>query len=198
MLSKLKKYISKKIISIISFNQAKEKREMWTDFLSLPNINIHDSFQPKDVTYFKGKNTEYGEISIDEQFYMKEHCSILVFPEAKLLIGKNVFFNNNCSINCLDKIEIGSNTMFGEGVKLYDHNHLTTISDSELSISKAEFSKAPIIIGKNCWIASNVIILKGVTIGDNSIIGAGCIIHKSVPSNSIVKNNQNLIIESIT
>lgn len=197
MLHKLKQYIARKIISIVSFNQAKEKREMWLRFSSLPNIKIHDSFQPKDSSSFKGRNNEYGEISIDEQFYMKEHCSILVFPGAQLSIGKNVFFNNSCSINCLDKIEIGSNTMFGEGVKLYDHNHLTAITDSELLISKDEFSKAPIIIGKNCWIASNVVILKGVSIGDNSIIGAGCIIHKSVPSNSIVKNNQNLIIESI-
>lgn len=197
MLHKLKKYISKKIISIISFNQIKEKQEMWINFTSLSNINIHNSFQPKDLGYFKGKGNEYGDIYIDEQFYMKEHCNILVFPGAKLSIGKNVFFNNNCSINCLDKIEIGNNTMFGEGVKLYDHNHLTTVVDTEVLISKAEFSTAPIIIGKNCWIASNVIILKGVTIGDNSIIGAGCVIYKSIPANSIVKNNQNLIIESI-
>ncbi len=46
--------------------------------------------------------------------------------EAQLIIGDNVFMNNYCSINCLDEIEIGENTLFGEGVKLYDHNHQHT------------------------------------------------------------------------
>lgn len=195
MLNLLKKRISEKIFSLVVNLEKKEKIKAWQNLLLNSNINIHDSFQPKDSNIFKGKGNEYGQIVIGEKFYMKENGYILVFPEAKISIGKRVFFNNYCSINCLEKIEIGDDTMFGEGVKLYDHNHLIS-HDSGISISKAEFSKAPIIIGKNCWIASNVIILKGVTIGDNSIIGAGCVIHKSVPPNSIVKNSQNLITES--
>lgn len=96
--------------------------------------------------------------------------------------------NNYCSINCLEKIEIGENTLFGESVKIYDHNH-------QYSSEKIEH-QAPIKIGKNCWFGSNVIILKGVTIGDNVILGAGCVIHKDIPSNSIVINKQEQIIRN--
>jgi acetyltransferase-like isoleucine patch superfamily enzyme len=124
----------------------------------------------------------------------RKNCFIWIQGSASLSIGEEVFFNNNCSINCLDKIEIGSGTIFGEGVKLYDHNHKYT-TNPIISISKDQFNTAPILIGKNCWIGSNVTILKGVTIGDNVIIGANCLIYESIPSNSIVKLNQSLTLE---
>ena len=57
------------------------------------------------------------------------------------------------------------------------------------------YSKAPVVIGRDCWIGSSVIILKGVTIGDNSIIGAGSIITENIPSESIVKPKSLIIIE---
>jgi acetyltransferase-like isoleucine patch superfamily enzyme len=112
-----------------------------------------------------------------------------------LEIKDRVFFNNFCSINCLEKISIGENTLFGENVKLYDHNHSYERNEDGLQVSHSEFRTAPIIIGKNCWLGSNVVVLKGVTIGDNSIIGAGCIIHKNIPADSTVLNQQELIVK---
>jgi acetyltransferase-like isoleucine patch superfamily enzyme len=126
----------------------------------------------------------------------KKYCHILMFPTAELIINSNVFFNNYCSINCLGKISIGENTMFGEGVKLYDHNHSFGYHENNLVVSRDQFEIAPIIIGKNCWIGSNVTILKGVTIGDNVIIGANCLIYKSIASNMVVKLKAEYIIET--
>ena len=51
---------------------------------------------------------------------------------------------------------------------------------------------APVSIRKHCWIVSNVVILKGVTIGDNCVIGAGCIVYKDVADGSVVVNKQEL------
>jgi acetyltransferase-like isoleucine patch superfamily enzyme len=101
-------------------------------------------------------------------------------------IGSGCFFNNNCSINSLSKITIGNNCLFGEGVKIYDHNH--EFKNSEVLIKDQGYTKAPIQIGDNCWIGSNVMILKGVTIGDNCVIGGGSIVFKNVPANSVVVN----------
>ncbi|WP_343639658.1 acyltransferase [Chryseobacterium sp.] len=196
MFTKLKNNIAQKIITLVENNDKRKKQEKWNIFISRPNINIHPSFSPKDADIFKGENNQTGHITISENFLLREYCNILVFPNAELRIGKGVFFNNYCSINCLDKIEIGNDTIFGEGVRLYDHNHLIE-KGKKLFVEKEKYMTSPIKIGKNCWIGSNTVILKGVTIGDNSIIGAGCVIHKSVPENTIMKNSQNLISQTL-
>ena len=105
-------------------------------------------------------------------------------------MGDNVFFNNYCTVCAQKEINIGDGSVFGENVKIYDHNHIYT--DLNTPIKHQGYSSASIHIGKHCWIGSNVIILKGVTIGDNSVIGAGCVIYKDVPPNSVVINKQNL------
>ncbi len=56
---------------------------------------------------------------------------------------------------------------------------------------------ASIKIGNNCWICTNAVILKGVEIGDNSVIGAGCVIYRDIPANSVVKSNGGITIESL-
>ena len=85
---------------------------------------------------------------------------------GKVILHGGVFINNSCSFNCLERIEIGAGTMMGEGVRFYDHDHIYTTE----TIEKWQWTTAPIRVGRDCWIGSNVTILKGVTIGDNTII----------------------------
>ena len=110
---------------------------------------------------------------------------------GKLILHDGVFINNSCSFNCMERIEIGSGTMMGEGVRFYDHDHVYTAE----KIEKWQWTTAPIRVGRDCWIGSNVTILKGVTIGDNTIIGVGCLIRNDVPANSVVYNDGNLIVK---
>lgn len=111
-------------------------------------------------------------------------------PFGKLILHDGVFINNSCSFNCMERIEIGAGTMMGEGVRFYDHDHVYTAE----KIEKWQWTTAPIRVGRDCWIGSNVTILKGVTIGDNTIIGAGCLVRNDVPANSVVYNDGHLII----
>ena len=110
---------------------------------------------------------------------------------GKLILHDGVFINNSCSFNCMERIEIGAGTMMGEGVRFYDHDHVYTAE----KIEKWQWTTAPIRVGRNCWIGSNVTILKGVTIGDNTIIGAGCLVHNDIPANSVVYNDGNLVVK---
>jgi len=119
--------------------------------------------------FFKGKFKSRATININ-------------INGGSLICEDNVFLNRDVSINCRDYISIGKNTMFGEGVKVYDHDHLRVNG----KISLLDFNTSPIKIGSNVWIGSNSIILKGVTIGDNVIISAGSIVTKSVPDNVIL------------
>lgn len=109
---------------------------------------------------------------------------------GRLVIGRGVFFNNYCTVATQSSVKIGDGTLFGENVKIYDHNHC--YSDPLLPIKDQGYTSAPITIGRHCWIGSNVVILKGVTIGDNCVIGAGCVVYKSIPSGTIVIAKQTL------
>jgi acetyltransferase-like isoleucine patch superfamily enzyme len=139
-----------------------------------------------------------SSIIIEENVVFREFCNVLVAANSKLIINKNVFFNNYSSINCLEKIEIGENTLFGEGVKIYDHNHDYEYKNQQLNICNEKYTTEPVIIGKNCWIGSNVTILKGVKIGSNVIIGANNLIYKSIEPGLIIKAKTDYNIQLIT
>ena len=196
MLRRLRKYFLKKVAKISLNIKSQEEKNAWYNFVSKDNINIHHTFAPKDTNIFKSNNEHFGNINIGERFFVRDFCRISVQFSGSLEIGDGVFFNNFSSINCIDKITIGDNSIFGESVKLYDHNHEYGFNP-DFFVDKNNYKTAPIEIGENCWIGSNTVILKGVVIGDNTIVGAGCIIHKSIPANSIVKNKQNLILDNL-
>ena len=109
---------------------------------------------------------------------------IAIENDGKVEIGKNCFFNHGCSINSLKYISIGDGTIFGSNSHVYDHNH--RFRDEEQSIKEQGYRVADTIIGKHCWIGTNVVILKGVHIGDNVTIGAGVIVREDVPDGSII------------
>ena len=139
--------------------------------------------------YYKDK------ICIKGKVLMRKGRFINISENGLLVIGDNCFFNNYCSINCKNKIIIGDDCLFGEGVKIYDHNH--KFYDTSLKIREQGYSCDEIKIGNNCWIGSNVTILKGVKIGNNVVIGANCLVYKSVPDNSIIKNDTQIHIEQL-
>ncbi len=136
-----------------------------------------------------------SKVSLKNSNIFRNNINIVSGNNGNLTIGNNNFFNNNCSINCLFKIEIGDNCQFGESVKLYDHNH--NYRNNKLPINEQGYTYGEIKIGNNCWVGSNVVILKNVTIGNNVIIGAGAIIFENIDDNMLVINNQSLIKKNI-
>lgn len=133
--------------------------------------------------------------SIGKNTTFRKNFGIYLEKGASIKIGSDCFFNRGCSINCLKKVTIGDHTIFGENVKIYDQNH--RFRDRSKLIREQGYSVGEVHIGKNCWICTNAVILKGVTIGDNTVIGAGCVVHKDIPANSVVKNSQELLIEAL-
>lgn len=121
-------------------------------------------------------------------FSFRKRLNIRIKKPGQIILGKGVFFNNDCSLNCMNEITIGDHCIFGENVKLYDHNH--EFKDKGRYVSKQGYNVGKIHIGSNCWFGSNVVILPNVSIGNNCVIGTGCIVFKNVPENSVVKNIQ--------
>lgn len=139
---------------------------------------------------------EYGkQLKLEKQVSYRKGMIINISNNAIVKVGRKTFFNNYCSINSHGEVIIGNDCLFGEGVKIYDHNH---IFYTETKINEESYSVGKVVIGNNCWICSNVVILKGADIGDNCTISAGCIIKDKVPDNSLVRiDDKKQIIEKI-
>lgn len=114
---------------------------------------------------------------------------------GRIIIGDGVFFNNYCSINAKQSIEIGENCILGESVKIYDHNH--KFSQKDTPIKDQGYSIKSVSIGSNCWIGSNTVVLAGTSIGDNAVIAAGCTIKGDIPANVVVRQGNDLTFEPI-
>ena len=106
-------------------------------------------------------------------------------------IEKNVFINSGCKFQDQGGVYIGENSLIGHNVILATLNH-------EMDpYHRADLHPKPIHIGKRVWIGSGSMILPGITIGDNSIVGAGSIVTKDVPPNVIVAGNPAKFIKNI-
>lgn len=97
-----------------------------------------------------------------------------------IVVGKNVFINSGCHFQDQGGIILKDGALIGHNVVMATLNHDFSPDKRGTTIP------APIIVGKNVWIGANATILQGVTIGDNSIIAAGAVVTKDVPSNTIV------------
>jgi acetyltransferase-like isoleucine patch superfamily enzyme len=128
--------------------------------------------------------------NIGQNNFLRDFCTIRIGDFGSLEIGENFFMNSYSSINCMHNIKIGSNVMFGEGVRIYDHNHSFFYADDKLIISRELLKSRNVEIGDNVWIGSNSIILSGVVIEENVIIGAGSIVTKNIKKNTIYKQSK--------
>ena len=96
--------------------------------------------------------------------------------------GNNVFFNFNCVVLDVCSVQIGSHVMFGPGVHIYTATHP---KESLKRRDVFEFGK-PVSIGEDSWIGGQAVILPGVQIGSRCIIGAGSVIAKDIPDDTVV------------
>ena len=136
-----------------------------------------------------------SNISLGKNVNFRKSFEINCDKNGRLTIGNNVFFNNGCSINVHHSVIIGDDCIFGENVKIYDHNHKFNYSDAK--IQEQGFSCKEVTIGKNCWIGTNAVILAGANIGDNVVIGAGTVVNGVIPSDVVVMQNREMIISPI-
>ena len=108
-------------------------------------------------------------------------------------LGKNVYFNFNATMVDDTHIYIGDYTMLGPNVVIATAGHpiLPELREKALQYNM------PVHIGKNCWLGAGVIVLPGVTIGDNTVIGAGSVVTKDIPANVVAVGNPCKVLRDI-
>lgn len=109
-------------------------------------------------------------------------------------IGDNFVGNFNLSILDEASVVIGDNVMIGPNCSLVTIVHSLDASQRNEGVMAAR----PIVIGDNVWIAANVVILPGVSIGDGAVIGAGSVVTKSIPGNVLAVGNPCKVVREIT
>lgn len=102
-----------------------------------------------------------------------------------LRLGANVYFNFNCVVLDVMPVTIGANTLIGPAVQIYTATHPLDAAERRRGL---EFAK-PVTIGADGWIGGGAIICPGVTIGDRVVIGAGSVVTRDVPADTVVAGN---------
>ena len=108
-------------------------------------------------------------------------------------IGENFYANHNLTILDCNKVKFGDNVFIAPNCSFYTAGHPL---DVETRNKGLEYAK-PIEVGNNVWIGGNVVILPGVKIGDNAVIGAGSVVTKNIPSNVLAVGNPCKVIREI-
>lgn len=112
---------------------------------------------------------------------------------CNVLIGEDFFANFNLTILDEALVTIGNNCFIGPNVSIYTACHPL---DEALRNTGAEWAE-PVTIGNSVWIGGGATILPGVTVGSNCVIGAGSVVTRSVPDNTVVAGNPARVIKTL-
>lgn len=131
-----------------------------------------------------------AQLTLHGDVILYEGVGVRITESAKLSIGDHTYINRSASIDCTQEITIGDYCAISDNVQILDSDfHPMTYNGKTSTMSK------PIHIGNHVWIGRSAIILKGVTIGDGAIVGAGSIVTHDVPPGCLVAGNPARVIK---
>ena len=158
-----------------------------------------------------------GEFEIPESCIIEPFCSFIFGPSSTFRLGKNVTIYSNCSFRSKTGIfEISDEVSFGPGCRIYELRAGLSIGSftmigANVCISGVNHGMdpsglpyrfqlpviKPVTIGSNVWIGMNSTLLPGISIGDNSVIGAGSVVTKSIPADVVAYGSPARVIRPI-
>ena len=146
------------------------------------------SFIEKLYWFFKRKVQMQQFIACGKDVFISRGC---YFSNNTITLGCDVYIGQNCRFQSTNsKIFIGNHVMFGPNVSIHGGNHRTDLVGRYMKSVRLD-EKTPaddvdVVIGNDVWVGANAIILKGVNIGEGSVVGAGSVINQDIPPYNIV------------
>lgn len=113
--------------------------------------------------------------------------TLFTWRNAQIVIGDNCGISNTTMI-ATKSIVLEDRVCIGGGTRIYDTDHHSVIPEYRLN-GNTHVCSAPVLLKEECFVGSDCIILKGVTIGRRSVVGAGSVVTKSIPDNEIWAGN---------
>ena len=132
--------------------------------------------------YGRPRITNLGEIVIGDKFRFFSNTvtsEMVAYSGGRLEIGSGVFINYGASLSAHQLVSIGDGCQLGSYACLMDNDYHRVEDRTKPGESK------PIILGRNVWLGVRVIVLKGATIGENTVIGAGSVVTRDIPANCL-------------
>ncbi|MFC5446783.1 acyltransferase [Paenibacillus aestuarii] len=117
-------------------------------------------------------------------------------PEAEIRIGDNVGISG-ATIYARKSITIGENTLIGGNAKILDNDFHPIEIEARNADVKEKIGTRPIMIGKNCFIGCNSLILKGTVLGDGCVVGAGAVVSGKFEENCVIAGNPAKVIKRL-
>lgn len=185
---------------------SKMKERLHTGEIYYPNDDeiVQEQFQCQEKMYdYNSTRPSEGEKRtklLKEMFAeIGENCYIEPPLRANwgghfVHFGKNIYANFNLTLVDDTHIYVGDATMFGPNVTIATAGHPIL---PELREQAYQYNM-PVHIGRNCWLGAGVIVMPGVTIGDNTVIGAGSIVTKDIPANVVAVGNPCRVMREIS
>jgi len=159
-------------------------------------IGIPIIYKERHASIEIGNNCTIKSDFLSNLVGLYQRTIIVARGNGRIIIGDNVGISG-ATIYARDKIQIGDYTIIGGNAKILD-NDFHPIEPEERKVdNKDKIKKEEIIIGENCFIGVNSIILKGTKLGKNCIVGAGSVVSGVFPDNVIIAGNPAKIIRNI-
>jgi acetyltransferase-like isoleucine patch superfamily enzyme len=125
----------------------------------------------------------HARVHLGRWSWIGHGCKIRVH-EGELTIGAKTVFGQECTISAFRHISVGRECIIADRVMLIDFDH--GMVEVERPIRLQGIYKRDVSIGHNCWIGYGACILRGVTVGDNAVIGTSSVVTSEVPANAVV------------
>lgn len=123
-----------------------------------------------------------ARVSVGEDTRIRMNCEIKA--DGRLAVGARVHIGPFCTISVLEEVEIGDDCLIAERVSIRDHDHATL--DPTRPYHAQGYVVKPVRLGRNVWLGGGVTIVKGVSLGDNCVVGANAVVTRSFPANSVI------------
>lgn len=193
------------LLKLLRFPKLYFKKRMFLHNAVFPHGNEGTTFG--STSFCSNASTEEGA-----GIFIGHHCDILGristgTPNAKVTIGDYTTIRYDSVVGAVEKIEIGNHVIISNHVTIYDNNNHPTDPEQRIKMTESGFyselwnwkysEHKPVKICDNVWIGQYATVLKGVTIGEGSVVGCNSVVTKDVPPYTVVAGNPARVVRTL-
>ena len=192
----------------------------WLCAFPRPNVRIGRNLRTLSLNGFKAE-LPHATITTGDDVVVYHHCDVLVTGQGSLTIGDRCIIGSNFRLYCKDHVVLGEAVLISWNVFIADYEahpiepderrrQIQHIHDSffpsfrrreplsgPTEAYQSKFTARPVTIGNNVWIGANATILKGVEIGDDSVVATAAVVTKDVPPRSVMAGNPARVVRTL-